>query len=145
MKGQPWREYKGARCAVRGYIGGNRAPRTCFVLKEEALQRPGSRDVTESRQRFLLDLPYPLAGDAEQRADLLERHGVLPLEAEIQPENLGLALLERGQNFFDGPCEGVLEDLIVGSGIRRVGKVVEQLVVFTRSERRVEREMRLRD
>src|SRR5207249_10827887 len=121
MKGQPWREYKGARYAVRGArcavtseATAHRALRTCFVLEEEAFQRPGSRDVAEARQRLLFDLSHPLARDAEQRADLLERHGLLPLEAEIQPEDLGLALLERPQHFFDGLGEGVLEDLIVG-------------------------------
>src|SRR5205823_3729907 len=132
MKGQPWREYKGARYAVRGArcavtseATAHRAPRTCFVLKEEAFQRPGSRDVAEARKGFLFDLPHPLARDTEQRADLLERHRLLTLEPEVQPQDLRLALLEGRQHFLDRLREGVLEDLVVGTRIRGVREVVE--------------------
>src|SRR2546421_6685870 len=152
MKGQPWREYKGARyevrgtrCAVTSEATAHRAPRTCFVLEQEAFEGAGATHVAEPGQGLLLDLPHPLPRDAEQRADFLERHGLLPLETEIQPEDLGLALLEGRQHFLDRLGERVLEDLIVRPGALRVGEVVEQLVVLAGGEGSIEGEVRLRD
>src|SRR4051794_10684484 len=43
-------------------------------LSQIALQRPRPAHVAQTRQRLFLDLPHPLAGDAEQGADLLEGH-----------------------------------------------------------------------
>src|SRR5262245_42547933 len=97
----------------------------------------------QPRQRLLLDLAHPLARDPEQRADLFERHRLLALEAEIESQDLRLALFEGRENALDRFCEGVLEDLVVGTGILGVGEIVEQLVVFARGEWCVEREMRL--
>src|SRR5256712_12417777 len=114
-------------------------------LEQEAFQRSGSRDVAEARQRLFLDLPHTLPRDTEQRADLLERHGLLALEPEIQAEDLRLPLLEGRQHLLDRFGEGVLEDLVVGTGIGRVREIVEQLVVLTRSEGSIEREVGLRN
>src|SRR5256886_14727506 len=66
-------------------------------LEEEALQRPGSRDVTQPSQCLFLDLADPLARDAQQRADLFEGHRLLPFEAEVEPQDLRLAVLEIGR------------------------------------------------
>ncbi len=40
------------------------------------------------RQRLFLDLPHALASNAEQRADLLERHRLLAIEPEVQAQDL---------------------------------------------------------
>src|SRR6266511_4174013 len=64
-------------------------------LEEEAFQRACATHVAEARERLLLDLPHPLPRDAEQRADLLERHGLLALEPEVEAQDSRLPLLER--------------------------------------------------
>src|SRR5207245_9687403 len=97
-------------------------PPTPLLLEQEALQRPGSRDVTQPRQRLFLDLADALARDAQQRADLFEGHRLLAFEAEIEPQDLRLAVLERRQHFLDGFSKGVLEDLVVGTGVLGVGQ-----------------------
>ena len=50
-----------------------------------------------SQNHLSLDAPLPhaLARDAEQAADLLERHRLRTVEPEVQAQDLGLALLER--------------------------------------------------
>src|SRR6266496_319854 len=93
-------------------------------LRQEAVERPGPRDVPQPRQRLLLDLPHALAGDAELRADLLERHRVLSFQPEVQTQDLGLAILERAEHLLDGFGEGVLEDLVVGARVRDRKSVV---------------------
>src|SRR5512137_912058 len=59
-------------------------------LAEEALQRSRLRDVAEAGEGLLLDLADPFAGDAQQRADLLERHRLLAVEPEVEPQDLRL-------------------------------------------------------
>src|SRR2546428_237393 len=114
-------------------------------LEQEAFQRSRSGNVAEARQRLSLDFPHALAGYAEQRADLLERHRLLALQSEIQSQDLRLALLEGRQDFLDRLRQGVLEDLVVGTRVRGVREIVEQLVVLARGERGIEREVGLRD
>src|SRR5207253_4255392 len=53
--------------------------------------------ITRERVRLFLDLADALARDAQQRADLFEGHRLLALEAEVEPQDLGLAVLERRQ------------------------------------------------
>src|SRR5690606_14192580 len=50
--------------------------------------------VAQLGQRLGLDLADALAGDAELAPDLLERPGLTVLEAEAQPDDLLLALVE---------------------------------------------------
>src|ERR1051325_693263 len=101
--------------------------------------------MTEPRQRLFFDLPHSLARDAEQGTDLFERHRLVTVETEIEPQNLRLTFLEVGERFFDRLGERLLEGLLVGRRVERVREVVEQLVVLARRERRIEREMGLRD
>src|SRR2546422_8750998 len=89
-------------------------------LCKEAFQRAGSGHVPKPRQRLLLELSDPFPRDAKLRADLLERHRLLAFEPEVQPEDSRLALLERCQHRLDRLGERVLEDLVVGTRIRRV-------------------------
>src|SRR2546428_9880112 len=88
-------------------------------LEQEAFQRSGSRDVAEARQRLFLDLPDALPRDTEQRADLLERHGLLALQPEMQAEDLRLPLLEGPQHPPARFGAGVLEALAAGPGFAR--------------------------
>src|SRR6266508_923609 len=97
----------------------------------------------QSRQRLFLELSNPFAGDPQLRPELLERHRLLPFEPEVQPQDASLALLQRREYRLDRFGERMLEDLVVRTGIRRVGEIIQQLVVFARRERRVERQMRL--
>src|SRR5688572_22700526 len=54
---------------------------------EVRLESAGARDVPQTRERFFLDLPHALARDAEERADLLERHRLLVVQPEIQAQD----------------------------------------------------------
>src|SRR4051794_16459227 len=108
---------------------------------QETLQRPCAAHVAEAAQRLLLDLPHPLPGDAQQAPDFLERHRLGPVQAKVEAEDLGLALLQRGEDLLDRFGQSVLEGLGVGAGVLGVGQVVEELVVFAGSERRVEGKM----
>src|SRR6266511_1605010 len=114
-------------------------------LRQEAFERPGTTHVPQPRQGLLLELPHPLARDAEQRSDLLERHRPLALEPEVEPQDRRLAVLERGQHPFDRLGQGMLEDLVVGAGIGSVGQVVEQLVVLAGRQGSIEGQVGLRD
>src|SRR5438094_1040 len=60
-------------------------------------------------------------------------------------QDVGLAVFEGREHFLDRLGEGVLEDLVVGTGVLGVGEIVEQLVVLARCERRIEGEVRLGD
>src|SRR5688500_20242098 len=88
---------------------------------QEALQRPCAAHVPKPAERLLLDLPHALAGDAEQGADLLERHGLLAVEAEVEAEDLRLALLESRERLLDRLGERLLERLLVGRRVAVVG------------------------
>src|SRR6478672_10148469 len=83
--------------------GGNRSAhaRRPVGSTEEGLERARARHVSQARQRLLLDLPHALARDAEQRTDLFERHRLLAIEAEVQTQDLGLALLQAGERLLD--------------------------------------------
>jgi hypothetical protein len=48
-----------------------------------------------------LDLAYPLAGQAEMLGDLVEGAGLAPVQAEAQPEDLPLALVEGDEHLVD--------------------------------------------
>src|SRR3989442_4276043 len=78
------------------------------TLGQEAFQRASSGDVTEPRQRLLLQLPDPFARDAELRADLLERHGLLPFQPKIEAQDASLTFLQRGEHRLDRFRERVL-------------------------------------
>src|SRR5271155_4253492 len=72
--------------------------------------------MAQFRHRPGLDLADPLAGQVEVFADLFERPGLTPVEAEAQPEDLSLPLVERreqpadllGQQGHRGYLEGGL-------------------------------------
>jgi hypothetical protein len=49
----------------------------------------------EFLERVVLDLPDALSGEVERRADLLERAGLRPAQAEAQLDHLALALGQR--------------------------------------------------
>ena len=63
-------------------------------LAEEALECSGSRHVAQPGERFLFDLTNSLARDPEERSDLLQRHRLLTIQTEVQPQDLRLALLQ---------------------------------------------------
>src|SRR5574338_536459 len=82
--------------------------------RQEALQRLGAAGVPEPGQGLLLDLPHPLTGDAEEGADLFEGLGFRVVEAEVEPEDLPLPVLELVQDLLDALAQRVLEGLVVG-------------------------------
>src|SRR5581483_6077064 len=55
----------------------------------------------ELLQRVVLDLPDPLAGDAERAPDLLERARRLAVQAEAELDDLPLAFGERAERLLD--------------------------------------------
>src|SRR5574338_1670900 len=106
--------------------------RSCWPrLPEKALQRSRSGDVSQARQRLLLDLAHALARDTQERADLLEGHRLFAIKPEVEAQDLRLALLEARQRFLDRLGQRLLERLLVRRRVDVVGEVIEQLVVFT--------------
>src|SRR5947209_7252729 len=61
----------------------------------------GPLAVAELGHHLALDLANPLAGQAEQLADLIERAGLSVVEPEAQPDHLMLPLVERGEHAAD--------------------------------------------
>lgn len=72
-----------------------RGPGGAGELLHERLEEPGAGGVAKADQRFLLDLTHTLTGDPQERADLLQCHGLLVVEAEVEAQDLRLPLLER--------------------------------------------------
>ena len=71
--------------------------------------------MSQARERFFLDLPNPLARYTHQAPDLFERHRFLILQAEVQLQYSGFAILEGLENLTDRLGEGVFKRFIVGS------------------------------
>ena len=78
--------------------------------------------MAELEQRLFLDLPHALAGDAEQCPDILQSHRIFAVEAEVQPQNLRLALLQSGKRLLDRLRQRFLERLLVGSTVVLSGR-----------------------
>ena len=64
------------------------------LLRDVLPELAAARRVAELAQRVRLDLPDPLAGQAELVADLLERPRPAVVEAEAEPEDALLAAVE---------------------------------------------------
>ena len=94
-------------------------------------------------ERLRLDLPDPLAREAELAADLLEARGLLGVaEPEPELEHPALPLVQLGQRLSEPlPLEravGELDRILAG----RVGEEVAELLVAV-ADRLVERDRRL--
>src|SRR5438128_9892913 len=74
----------------------------------------------ELLQRVVLDLPDPLAGDAERTPHLLERTRLLALEPEAQLDHLPLALRQRRERVLDV----LAPERELGSVVRRLRSLV---------------------
>ena len=68
---------------------------SCSISSTERIDSLRAMALRILRQGDVLELADALAGDVESLADLLERQLVLAVEAEAQPDDLGLALVER--------------------------------------------------
>src|SRR5690606_10325594 len=112
---------------------------------QEGFEEPGPGGVAQPGERLLLDLPDAFPRDAEQRADLLEGHRLQAVQAEVEAEDAGLALLEGAEGLLDGGGEGAVVGLVVGPGGELVRQVVEEPVVLARRDGGVEREVGLGD
>jgi hypothetical protein len=86
-------------------------------------------------------LSHALTRDPKQTSDFLQRHGLRSVESKVQTKDLGFPLLQGRQNFFDRFGEGMFESLRIRAGVLRVRQIIEKLVVFTWSQRRIEGEM----
>src|SRR5688572_3246055 len=88
-----------------------------FAVKErlcrEATQRAADVAFTEPLERPVPKLTDALAGDAEQRANFLERVLAPALEPEIQPENLRVPRGKRRQSRFDLVVEEAVHCLLL--------------------------------
>src|SRR4051812_33182500 len=63
----------------------------------EARQRPTDLALTQSLQGPVAKLAHPLPGNAQHSSDLLQRMLPAPVQAEIEPEHLGIARGQRSQ------------------------------------------------
>ena len=79
-------------------------PPSGSIRRLDGEQVPGAgvgRGVAQLRHRPGLDLADPLTGQVEVLADLFERAGLAPVEAEAQLEDLLLTGVERRQQAAD--------------------------------------------
>src|SRR5207248_3030603 len=106
----------------------------------ELFEPLGPRRVAQAAQRLCLDLADALAGDAELLAHLLERHRPAVVEPEAEPDDLVLALGQRGQYLADL----LLQDRARGGLLRRDGisilhEIAQARVRVVRPQRRLQR------
>ena len=101
--------------------------------------------MAQLEQSLFLDLTHSLTRDLEQSTDVLERHGVGAIEAEVQAQNFGLPFLQRRQRFLDRLRQRLLERDLVRRRIHVVGEIIEQPIILARCHRCVERQVDLRD
>ena len=94
---------------------------------------------------FFLNLPYPLPGKPEPFTDLFEGERQLPVDSEIEADDFGFARGEGGKGLLDFTLECIVEEGFVGVELIRIVEDIEQAVVFTFVERRVERKVSTRD
>ena len=99
----------------------------------------------QTTQGLLLDLPHPLARDAELQADFLEGERLVLVEAEIHAENACLALLQLVQGALDGLHHRMLDHLLLGRRVLGVGEVIAEAVVLAGRHGSVQRHVPLCD
>src|SRR5262249_55706817 len=97
----------------------------------------------ETCHRVALELPHPLAGQAELLADRVERPR-LALEAEAQLHDARLALAELLEGRPDGLAAERLARLLGRIDGRRAGEEVAELAVAVGPDRAVQRDGRVR-
>ncbi len=78
-----------------------RAARWMASAGEEVAGPTLNRRVAKLRHGPGLDLADPLPGQMEHLADLVEGAGLAPVQAEAQPEDLPLPLVQAVQHFRD--------------------------------------------
>src|SRR3569833_4665586 len=102
----------------RGTPPAGGAPRGRAGSAGEVEQRPGVARVPQLRQRLLLELTDPLAGQAEVLADLVQRARGAVVEAEAHRHDL----LFAGRQHAQGEAELVGHELPVAQ-LGRLGRV----------------------
>src|SRR6188472_102864 len=116
-------------------------------LGEVAAAPEGPRVVVErvlqARERRLLELAHPLAGELEHAADLLERQALLAVEAEPELEYAPLALGQAREGGADALALERLVGLLDRVGGGAVGEQVAELAVTVRADGLVQRNRRL--
>src|SRR3954452_15782918 len=80
----------------------------------------------ETRERLLLDLANALRGDAEPAAGLAQRRGLLAAEPEAQLDHVALPLGQARDGHLHGGGAGVLDDLVLHSGLLSGDQVAER-------------------
>src|SRR6185369_3372707 len=88
---------------LAGALGGERLTLAREVLAEEAAGAVVGDLRVELGQRLIDDLAHALAADADAVGDLLERQGLLTVEAEAETEDLGLALIDGIEEAIESP------------------------------------------
>src|SRR5438094_10638537 len=89
---------------------------TGYNLRCEGPQRLAHRAFAQPLQRAVAQLADALARDAEHAADLFQRMLAPAVEAEIEAQNLGVALLQRVQRRLDLVREEAVHRLLLGVG-----------------------------
>src|SRR5688572_4217117 len=125
-------------------------PRFIFLIQclllHERFQIAGPAGVTQPNQCLFLDLAYTLACNPQQRSDFFQRHRVLTIvQAEIEAEHFPFALLQRAERLRDRIRQSPIVRLVIRAGRKLVGQIIQQAVVLVWGERRIEREVRLRN
>src|SRR4051794_33467376 len=87
-----------------------------LLLRQVVAQGVGALRVAQLGHRLTLDLPDPFAGEAEPLADLLQRAGLLPVQAEAHDDHVALAVLERLEDVADVALHHLEGDGVLGDG-----------------------------
>src|SRR5215208_6187159 len=110
----------------------------CRRLRGEAAERAADVTSAQPLERAIAELPDALARDAEHRADLLERVLAPAFQAEVQPEDLGVARRERVERLLDLVGEEAVHRLLLGVGHLVGDEALDQRAIALRVQRRVE-------
>src|ERR1700722_6211601 len=123
---------------ARHWRGGHTA--SCLSWSSAGVGPQSVRPVTvaELHHNLALDLANPLAGQAEQLADLVKRAGLSIVEPEAQPDHLMLALVEGGQHRADVGVQQLGDHRVLRGHRFGVLDEVTQRRLFLGADRHVE-------
>src|SRR5262245_39769484 len=107
-------------------------------LGREARQRAADVAFAQPLERAVAQLAHPLAGDAEHAADFLQ--GVLPaaVEAEVEPEHLGVPRRQGAEGGLDLLGEEAVHRLLFRVTLLVGDEPVDQTAIAFRVERRIQ-------
>src|SRR5215207_1981074 len=106
-------------------------PAPSFRLRNQIPQPISGFSLAQAEKRPIPKLTDAFAGDSHHPADLFECTAVSIVEAEIEPQHLGIPGRQRGQGRFDVPGLAVCHRAHIGAFLLTTGEAFDPLVPFT--------------